>query len=137
MTKPVLPGPLLPTRWVKYGSITIESSLSKLICSEHERTIAGQGWNPKALRLRNDLHLVDTSAKQNGGISSFKLAVIADHPFLKLLEGMVHVPRAVKAIYRKSNRLKYLRATNAFTYIDDMNRAEHAWRNYDYEKYAI
>lgn len=63
-----------------------------------------------------------------------------DHPILEVLKSMPNVPRAVKCIYRKENRLKYIRSTDYWTFHSDMTKAEESWEKYlksgiDLDKY--
>lgn len=41
-----------------------------------------------------------------------------------------NAPRAVKALYRASVQLKRLRATSAWDFLDDIQKAETAWAEY-------
>jgi hypothetical protein len=63
-------------------------------------------------------------------LRSYKVAVVVEHPFLKDLDKIPHVPRAVKHIYRRATRLKYLFARDAFDFLSDMHRANDAWGAY-------
>ncbi len=39
-------------------------------------------------------------------------------------------PRAVKAVYKKTNLMKYARADNYWVWADDWSKAEEAWEQY-------
>ena len=84
----------------------------------------------KVKRLRRDLHALDICFNPDGSPHSVKVALLRDHPTLAFLDGLPHVPRAVKAIYRKSVRLGHEKATDAFPVIAAMNAARAAWASY-------
>jgi len=88
------------------------------------------GWNPKTVQMAGHMLAIDYSFYPGTDIvSAYKTAVIQDHPFLKTLPS--NAPRAVRHIYRKDVRLKYLRADEGWDFFRDMARAEEAWAKFN------
>lgn len=121
-----LPGTLPKTEWVDVDATTHDN-----LRREFERCVTGPGWNPKTVQISGNLYAIDfCSTGPSGEFGSYETAVFEDHEFLKVLEGFLHVPRAVKAPYLRTNRIKYIRATEAWEYLSDMRRASDAWDKY-------
>jgi hypothetical protein len=86
---------------------------------------AKPGWNPKTVQLGDGLLAVDfCSDSATGRLHSYHVAKIEDHPFLATLPS--NAPRAVRHPYRAATRLRYLRATDALSFMEDMDRADDA-----------
>jgi hypothetical protein len=106
------------------------------IWKEADRVSKAPSWNPKIVRLEGSLVMIDLAMmgqpKNNRVDMPVEILVMRheDHPFLKVLNEMPHVPRAVKAIYRKENRMKYARADEYWPFHYDMHMAEAAWNKY-------
>jgi hypothetical protein len=101
------------------------------IFKEADRVCQAPGWNPKIVRLEGNTVMVDLAMHHDdmmGLPHSINVIEWIDHPFLATLPS--NAPRAVRSIYTKDMRLAYLRATDAWRFIDDMNKAEAAWTKY-------
>lgn len=95
------------------------------VFAEFERCRRGPGWNPKMVSL-GDVTMIDLC----GSFVPEQIRVIdyRDDPFLVSLPK--NAPRATKALYRRENMLKALRATDAQSVIRDLDRAYDAWEKY-------
>lgn len=142
-----LPWPMLEAKWLRLRDW--KPSWVETIIDEYDRAWRKPGWNPKLIRLSGDTFMVDMSSDpddqalrigENGRRtwawspyavtmpSAVKVIEYEDHPFLRELPQ--NAPRAVRSIYTKEVRLKYLRMTDASTFVDDMNSAETSWAKY-------
>ena len=149
----VLPNPFFRSSWVYaknilnpnligWGGASLlpdidpwKSSWASAIEKEAKRVSDASGWNPKLVKLEGDLHMVDLSfwypeTRPEGVVSSIMVIEYTDHPFLEELNKLEHVPKAVKAIYRKEVRLKHLRATEYFSISGDITKAEDSWESW-------
>jgi len=131
----MLPCPIPETKWLTIREW--KSNWVSAIWKETDRVCRAPGWNPKMINLDGSLVMIDLATVHCGPHSNWlsvpvEIMVIRheDHPFLEQLNKMSHVPRAVKAIYRKENRLKYLRSGEYWPFHYDMNKAESAWEKY-------
>lgn len=61
---------------------------------------------------------------------SIKVGLVKDHKMLKKLEELKHVPKSVKALYRKEVRLSYNRSLNVTPYLLAFEKATEDWANY-------
>ena len=123
-----LPHNGMRTKWV--SSSVLGKYLTK-VQSEFSRCKNASGWNPKILKLRGNLHVIDTCGSGCGDeVGYVRLALIQDHPFLYWLNQKQYMPKAVKALYRKEVRLKHTRATDYWSISEDWNKADkaiHVW----------
>ena len=126
-----LPRSSLVTRWV---SASVLGGFIYKAQKEHERAIKGPGWNPKIVKVRNDIAILDTAGSRvNSSVVGWVLiAKLSDHPFLSYLNKQPHIPRTVKALYRKEVRLSQFRTKEAMHTISQIDLAHNA-----YEKYRI
>ena len=123
----------LPYSGLKNRLVSAEclpSDVLRVAEAELERVVAAPGWYPKVIRLRRSLCMIDVCAARGGGLHSIQVALLQDHPFLRLLESWPHVPRSVKALYRKDVRLAHIRALDFWSVLEAKERAEAAWREY-------
>lgn len=98
---------------------------------ELSRATESAGWNPKVVRLRRNLHMVDLCADPNtDDVHSVEVVLLQDHPFLAVLNALDHVPRAVKTLYRKEVRLAHQRADESWDYLRAVEKAREAWTKY-------
>ena len=130
---------ILPYHMFETKTLTLKdmkSSWVKPVLSEMNRAHHSSGWNPKFLKLEGDLHMVNLSTERMDGyykpwriatLSSIDVIEYVDHPFLKELEGMDHVPKLVKSLYKKEVRLAHLRGDGALSHV---LKAEEAWDKY-------
>ena len=144
MRKSILPSPALKTNWVKatrefFDGVIIDgrpkgpSAYAKSIIAEANRCASADGWNPKVVKLAGYRVCLDTCFQPErfgGELNSYQTAILCDHPFLRFLNDFPNVPRAVKAPFRKENRLKHLRSDEAFPVLEDLERANEAWDKY-------
>lgn len=94
------------------------------------RATESSGWNPKVLRLRRNLHMIDLCADgPEGGLHSVRVVLLQDHPFLRTLEALGNAPRSVKTLYRKETRLAHERAHEAWPVLEALDRAHEAWHD--------
>ena len=86
----------------------------------------GPGWNPKTVKLGGAEMAIDYlfAGGDSDEVIEYTTAIVEDHPFLSMLPS--NAPRAVKHIYRREVRLKYLFALDGWDYLSDMNRADEA-----------
>ncbi len=119
----LLPTYSLRTRWIMADRLGSARGLAE---AELERATRAPGWNPKVVAHKGAFCIIDVCGCDEG-LHSAKIALIQDHPFLKVLERLPHVPRAVKSLFRKEKRLGHYRATDALPVLADIDRARVAW----------
>jgi hypothetical protein len=126
-----LPSPLLESTW---RVVTPEFERTKAYWPEIQAAAMDAarkpGWNPKTVKMAGYMVAIDYSFHpRSDRVSSYKTVVLQDHPFLATLPS--NAPRAVRHIYRKDVRLKYLRADDGWDFCGDLQRAEDAWAKYN------
>lgn len=124
---PRLPSPLLETAWV---DVTPGDPVYTTLVPLFERAVRQPGWHPKTCPLPGNRLVFDLCAKaETGELGAYHVAFdVVDHPLLARLPN--NAPRAVKHIYRRDTRAKYLRMTEAWDFMGDMDRADAAWDDY-------
>lgn len=128
----LLPWPIEPTEWrmVTPELRRTKSGIFDALEAEFRRCCEKPGWNPGLVAMGGHMVAIDYCAKRDGEFHSYKTARDMDHPFLAKLDAMPHVPRAVKHIYRRGVRLKYLFAKEGWDFQRDWERANEAWEKY-------
>lgn len=121
-----LPFPDLSTQW-RWADEYPEAEGK--IAAAFRAAVERASWIPKVVRLPNDCAAVDMAV--HGGRIKVNVAHLVDDPALGELPK--NAPRAVKAIYRKENKLKYLRAGDAWVLHFDLKAASEAWERYQYD----
>lgn len=98
---------------------------------ELERAAKTPGWNPKIIRLRRSLHMIDVCADgRTGELHSVYMVLLQDHPFLRVLDNLGNAPRVVKTLYKKEARLAQERAMEAWNGLRAWDRAWESWAKY-------
>lgn len=124
-----LPANSLRARWVPASRLPVAAR--RLAEAELERARCAPGWNPKVVRLRRSLHMIDVCADgQTGALHSVRVVLLQDHPFLDILDGLGNAPRAVKSLYRKDVRLAHARALEWWATGEAWERAVESWKTY-------
>jgi hypothetical protein len=119
----------LKTKWLP--AAWLPEPLRRVAQAELERAARAPGWNPKAIWLRGDMYLLDVcSVSGETRLHSVRVALVRDHPFLKVLDGLGNAPRVVKALYRKSVRLAFARAGDGWAEHNAREAAVEAWEKY-------
>lgn len=95
--------------------------------AEYEPVEYGSAFPPVS-KLADGRLVIDQSLRADGGYD-VKVFDNADAPQLALLPA--NAPRAVKAIFRREWRLRYLRSTDATSVMNDINRACEAWAKFE------
>lgn len=126
-----LPSPLIKTEWVM---VTDEFRKTKTYWPEIERAALDAarkpGWNPKTVQMGGHMMALDYCFYYGTKkVHSYKVGIVCDHPFLATLPA--NAPRAVKHIYKKEVRLKYLRAYEDWDFMRDANAADDAAEEYN------
>lgn len=126
-----LPFPTIETRWIR---VTPEFRRTKaywpVIEAAAKETAARPGWNPRTVQIAGFLMAVDYCfAPGSDEVSAYKIGLVMDHPFLALLPA--NCPRAVRHIYRREVRLKYLFAPEGWDLARDLAAAEEAARAFN------
>lgn len=114
--KPHFPIPLLRVRYLK------ASPLLRRELAQYKPGAFG-----KVKRLRRNLHVLDAAYNQDGSLHSVKVALVQDHPSLPWLKSIEGAPKAIWVPFLRSNRLKYVTATDASVFSQDFGRAVAAW----------
>jgi hypothetical protein len=98
---------------------------------ELDRAAKAPGWNPKIIRLRHALHMIDVCADgRTGELHSVRVVLLQDHPFLRVLESLGNAPRIVKTLYRKETRMAHERALEVWDGLRAWERAWESWAKY-------
>ena len=96
------------------------------------RFMLPRGASPKVVELGDDQVMIGMSFYPGAEYVRlpFDVTVIdlSPHPFLASLPP--NAPRAVRSHYSRSVRLKYARATDIWSFLDDRKKAEQAWERY-------
>lgn len=127
---PDLPAPALETEWHSKESPyfqavnSAQKAARDLFLSRHPN----KWFVPKMMKMDDGVSVVDYSWR-DGEISGFKVTKIEDHPFLGDLPA--NAPRAVKHMYRKEVRVRYLGVFDYADFMLDTNRAEEAREAYN------
>lgn len=124
----------LPSNRLKRRSVPafrLPKDVLNVARQELSRATKSAGWNPKVIRLRRKLYMVDLCAVPNTDeVHSIEVVLLQDHPFLAVLNALNHVPRAVKTMYRKEVRLAHLRADEFWGWYRATEKAREAWVKY-------
>ena len=130
-----LPLPCPMPKW-EWRLVTDELHATQAIYPElkkaFENAVRDPGWSPKTVKMGGHMLALDYCASSAGPglvFHSYKTALVMDHPFLKSLPK--NAPRAVRHPYYAATRLRYLRMTDAYSYIEDLDRAESSARAYN------
>jgi hypothetical protein len=126
-----LPIPVIPTKW---QPVTPEFRKTKAYWPAIEKAARNAerrpGWNPQTVQLAGFLVALDYSFDPvTGEVCAYKTGIVIDHPFLFCLPQ--NTPRAVKHLYRREVRLKYLFAAEGWDFMRDMRAATDAADGYN------
>lgn len=129
----LLPNSLFSTRWVPITSLS-STDISK-VYDEAYRVWKAPGWNPKVVSLEvgdGSMIMFDLAMEPEKKwlpcIYKVHILKYEDHKFLSTLPP--NAPRVVKSLYKKEVRLRHLRAKESWGYLEDISKAEEAWRKY-------
>lgn len=129
---PDLPHPNLEVVWHGQDHPHFDEVSARYV-SDRARFLAkypSRWFVPKMMRLDDGSSVVDYAGKfGSDDLHSFAVAKIEDHPFLDELPS--NAPRAVKHMYRKEVRVRYLGVFDYMDWITDVNRAEAARKEYN------
>jgi hypothetical protein len=131
----ILPSPIPFTQWLDWTPelerLAIRwpypNEMLASIKTAFRQACEKPGWNPETVQIGGFLVAIDYCADARGRLHSYNVAVIKDHPFLQTLNAIPHVPRVVKAPYRREVAMRYLRTKDAFGFLADMRVAQEAW----------
>ncbi len=148
---PDLPSDYIPHReWVIVTPEIRRSYFYPAIREAFQAAVRGPGWNPKTVQLGGKLLAIDYSGHPKGHRfyfddekpdydswgdridythpASYCVAVVDDHEFLSKLPS--NAPRTVKHMFRKDIRMRWLRMTECFDFLEAAKRAEEGWDSY-------
>lgn len=126
-----LPHPIPQATWHKVTpEIEVTSAYWPEIKAAALDAARKPGWNPRTVQMGGHMMAIDYSFEYGTHrVSAYKTAIIADHPFLATLPS--NAPRQIRHMYRKDVRLRYLRAKDAWAFLQDFEQAEAAARQYN------
>jgi len=126
-----IPPDIIPhTEWRDVTQKVRESPHWPEILEAAQNAANKPGWNPKTVKLDEDEVVLDYSFhRDSNDLSSFCVAKVSDHPYLSTLPS--NAPRTVKHILRKETRLRYLRSSEAWGFICDLQKAKDSAQKYN------
>ncbi len=137
-----LPSDMIPkTRWYLVTPEIKRTEIYAAIRAAYLSAVRGPGWNPPTVQLGGFLRAIDYCGHpshhvydENGDEidhshpHSYKVALVMDHPFLATLP--TNAPRSVRHMLRAETRMRWLRMTDVFGFLEDSNRAKTEWQTY-------